>query len=266
MLNPVQDEWKDHFKKAHHQNQEKLIAELKAEYGEHDFATKLENFKALGVKPISVLAYHNRLLNQSRRAFVSGQYYPALTAICALGERILNHLILKLRDSYKSHHLYKTVCHKDSFDNWATVINALTEWGVLTAKAADGFQLLRKKRNEVLHFNSAIEANDRQLAIDAIMNFQEIVSHQFSAFGSLPWLLPSLGECFIKKEFEASPFIKEVYLPNCAHLGYKHRLKRVLPFAFEFQDADDYPDQNVSDEEFIRLRREFREGSQGMGN
>ena len=115
---------------------------------------------------------------------------------------------------------------------------------------------MNEKRNKALHFNLTTELNDRQLAIEAIKNLEEIVSHQFSGFGVLPWLLPSQGECFIKKEYEASPFVQLVYLPNCVHLGYKHIVTRVFPW--EFQDADDYPDQEVSDEEFLRLRQEFQ--------
>jgi hypothetical protein len=255
-LDTIQDHWEDHVKELHRQNQARTIARLRAEYGELGFDAKLENFKALGAKPFFVVAYHNRFLAQSRQAFVFGQYYPALTAACALGERILNHLIIGLRDSYKGHPLYKKVYRKNSFDYWPLVIDTLADWGVLTTEATEGFRLLNEKRNNALHFNLTTELNDRQLALEAIKNLEEIVSHQFSGFGLLPWLLPSPGECFIKKEFESSPFVQLVYLPNCAHLGYKHVVTHIFPW--EFQDADDYPDQEVSDEEFIRLRQEFQ--------
>jgi len=48
-----------------------------------------------------VIAYHNSFLRRVRDAFASGNYYPALTAGCALGERILNHLILDLREEFR---------------------------------------------------------------------------------------------------------------------------------------------------------------------
>lgn len=255
-LDVIQDHWEDRVKELHRQNQERAIARLKAEYGELGFETKLENFKALGAKPFSVVAYHNRFLSQSRQAFVCGQYYPALTGVCALGERILNHLIIGLRDSFKSSSLYKKVYRKDSFDYWPLVIDVLAEWNVLTPEAAASFRRLNEKRNNALHFNLATEVNDRELALEAIKNLEEIVSCQFSGFGLLPWLLPSPGECFIKKGFEASPFVQLVYLPNCVRLGYKHVVTRIFPW--EFEDVDDYPDQEISDEEFIRLRQEFQ--------
>ncbi len=255
-LDTIQDHWEAHVKELHRQNQERTIARLKAEYGELEFDTKLENFKALGAKPFSVIAYHNRFLTQSRQAFIFGQYYPALTSACALGERILNHLIIGLRDSYKSHPLYKKIYRKSSFDYWPLVIDTLTEWEVLTPEATASFRILNERRNNALHFNLITEFNDRQLALDAIKNLEEIVSHQFSGFGLLPWLLPSPGECFIRKEYETSPFVQLVYLPNCVYLGYKHIVTRVFPW--EVQDADDYPDQEVSDEEFLRLRQDFQ--------
>lgn len=254
-LDTIQDHWEEHTKQLHRQNQEGTIARLKAEYGEFAFDAKLANFKELGAKTLSVVAFHNRFLSQSRHAFVHGQYYPALTGACALGERILNHLIVGLRDSYKSHPLYKKVYQKGSFDDWPFAINVLTEWGVLTPKAAASFRLLNERRNNALHFNLATEINDRQLALEAIKNVEEIVGYQFSGFGLLPWLLPAPGECYIKKEYEQSPFVQLVYLPYCFYVGYKHVITRVFPW--EFQDVADYPSHDVSDEEFLRLRSEF---------
>lgn len=256
IFNPIQAHWEDHVKELHRKNQERAITQLMAEYGEINFDLKLENFKAIGAKPFSVVAYHNRFLDQSRQAFVFGQYYPALTSACALGERILNHLIIGLRDSYKSHSLYKKIYKHKSFQDWSLVINTLTDWHVLTPSTTESFRRLHKKRNDALHFNISTELEVKQHAKEAIKNLEEIINQQFSSFGSLPWLLPAPGECFIKKEFEASPFVQLVYLSNCARLGYKHVTTSVFPW--EFQDADDYPDIEVSDDEFLRLRQEFQ--------
>ena len=62
--------------------------------------------------------------------------YPALTGACALGERILNYLILNLRDDFHSTPEYKQVYRKDSFDQWDAPINALASWGVLLPEVA----------------------------------------------------------------------------------------------------------------------------------
>lgn len=80
---------------------------------------------------MSLLTYHNGLHEQARRAFVTGAYYPALVAACALGERILNHLVLDMRDSFKSSDHYKKVYRKDSLDDWPFAVVVLTDWKVL---------------------------------------------------------------------------------------------------------------------------------------
>jgi hypothetical protein len=255
-LDKIQDDWDEQVKQSHRDNQDRLISELKAEYGERDFEIKLANFKELGAKPFSVLAFHNRFLAQSRRAFVHGQYYPALTAISALGERILNHLVIGLRNEYKSHPRYKHIYRKNSFDDWTLPIDVLFEWGIFSPEVAASFRALKEKRNYALHFNLSTELNDRKLAFEAIKNLEEIVSCQFSATGNLPWLLFSPGECYIKKEYEHLPFIKLVYLPNCVYLSYKHTTIRALPW--EFKDDENYANQDISDEKFVHLRREFR--------
>jgi hypothetical protein len=49
-----------------------------------------------------VLAYHNLFFRQVRRSFVIGRYYPTPRRVCALGERILKHLIHEFRDDFKA--------------------------------------------------------------------------------------------------------------------------------------------------------------------
>src|SRR3972149_6553409 len=92
---------------------------------------KKENFIAIDSKPFSILAFHNRFFEQIRTSFIIGSYYPALTGACALGERILNHLILTLRDDFKNSPEYKKIYRKKSFDDWDVPISILASWGTL---------------------------------------------------------------------------------------------------------------------------------------
>lgn len=164
--------------------------------------------------------------------------------------------MIGLRDHYKSHELYKKVYRKNSFDYWPTAIDALAQWGVLTAEAETDFRALADKRNNAIHFNPETDVNDRALALEAINIFESMVAHQFSAFGVLPWLLPSPGECYIKKEWEESPFVKLVYLSNCVQVGYKHVVTSVIPWQLE--DVSDYPEGPISDDEFVKLRQDYQ--------
>jgi hypothetical protein len=114
----IQNDWEDHIKKMWRDGIRNVERGLLIEYGFDNADTKLRDFIDLGIKPVSILAYHNRFADQARRSFVVGGYYPALVGACALGERILNHLVLDLRDYFKGTAEYEKVYRKKSFDNW----------------------------------------------------------------------------------------------------------------------------------------------------
>jgi hypothetical protein len=199
-----------------------------------------------------VIAYHNTFFAQARAAFVGGQYYPALTGVTALGERVLNHLVLALRDHYTGSAIYRRVHRKDSFDNWYLAIDALHEWGVLTEAAEAQFRQLAQRRNEALHFNPETAPNVRALALEALLQFGRIIDAQFPCFGAHPWLFTPPGEVYIRKEWERVPFIQLVYVPNAVHVGFKHRVVGAYPWRID--EANDYEEREVDDDEFTKLR------------
>ena len=210
----INEAWDELAKNRTQEVRSNIIKDLQFQYGEENFNTKLNNFIELGIKPFSVVSYHNELFEQSRNAFVIGCYYPALTSVCALGERILNHLILNLRNNFTNYASFKKVYKNKSFDNWELMITALSEWKVLTREATKLFRSLYEKRNKAIHFNPETEKNTRQLALEAIRDFTEIINNQFSIYPTLPWLFLENGVIYIKKEWEEKPFIKLVYIPN----------------------------------------------------
>jgi hypothetical protein len=250
----IQEHWEDRVKELQRKNREKTERGLVREFGELAAEHKRQNFIDLGPKPLSILAFHNRFLEQIRVSFVMGAYYPALTAACALGERILNYLILSLRDDFKSSPEYKRVYNKDSFDNWDLAIDTLEAWQVLLPDVVKEYRVLRDLRNNAIHFRPELDRNDRSLALAAITSLGNIVGTQFSAWGSQPWFVTGVpGEIYIKKDWESRPFIQKVYLPNCVALGPRHRVESVLPW--RIRDVQDYENRDVSDEEFCDLRR-----------
>ncbi|MDP1801495.1 MAG: hypothetical protein Q8L81_09095 [Bacteroidota bacterium] len=235
------------------ENYDKTITSLKFEYGEQNFDQKIQNFKDIGAKPFCVIAYHNNFLHQIRKSFVLGSYYPALTAACALGERILNHLILNLRESYKETATYNTVKKKEAFAKWHIAYSALYEWGILTDKAIESYKKLAIIRNDSIHFKIETETKDREIALKAILLLQTIINEQFSAMGYQKYfILNTPGETYVKKNFEKHPYIKLIYLPNTAHVGPNHRIE----FLPEFRAIDiQYPEKEITDEEFVELRK-----------
>ena len=158
LADPIREEWDEKVKKLHYENRAKTERGLIAQYGEIGAEHKKKNFIDLEAKPLSIVAFHNKFFEQVRTSFVMGAYYPALTAACALGERILNHLILILRVDYKSTSQFKKIYRKDSFDDWELAINTLMAWDVLLPEAKGQFLKLMDMRHKAIHFRCARHA------------------------------------------------------------------------------------------------------------
>jgi len=170
-----------------------------------------------------------------------------------LGERILNHLILRLRDYFKATDEYKKVYRNDSFDNWDLVIKTLEAWGVLLPNVVKSFWNLKEIRNRSIHFNPETDSNDKELSLEAIRRLKEIVSEQFSGIGSQPWFIEGIkGAGYIKNEYEENPFVKEVVIPNCRKVGHLHTLEHGHT-GWQVNDSHDYAAIEITDERFAEL-------------
>lgn len=261
----ISPEWSSAAITNHQENLIQLVVELVNEYGVINHQRKRNDFGELGSAPFSVLAFHNKFLRQIRNAFVQGAYYPALTGACALGERILNHLIFKFRDGFKSSPHYKKIRAKKSFDNWDKTSQILSDWNILLPETTEHFVELKEIRNNTIHFRPETDQNDRQLALDAIQILQNIIRDQFPAFGPQPWFIPDIkGASFIKKEAEEWPFVQKIYIEsgNCALVGPHHRLEIKQDGAgnllWLIHDEHQYEDVEVSDQEFAELYNQGR--------
>ena len=243
------DEWSEETQQIHLANQERTKAVLAREFGSEHLDQKIENFVAIRSKPLSVIAHHNWFFNQVRHAFVIGAYYPALVGACALGERILNHLTLELREFYKDRPEYKWVYRKNSFDNWDVPIKTLAAWKILLPKTVTEFQALAKLRNRSIHFNASTINTVREDALFAVLYMREIIDQQFTSFGDRPWFIPGTkGQVFIKREWEKDPFIRTYYLPTCPFVGPYFSISFNQRLCFH--DFADYGDGVWTDEEF----------------
>ena len=246
----VQDDWDPAIREQWRQNIENLHRELAYEFGQRDFDSKLQNFKDLGAKPFSVLAYHNNFLDQARSAFVISAYYPALVGACTLGERILNHLVIGLRDSFKSSPHYKHIYRKSSFDNWPKMIDALADWNVLLPEAVTDFAKLNAKRNESVHFRHDLDREARSPALEAIQLLENIIHRQFSAFGNNPWFIPATpGASFLRSDAEILPFIQLSFIPNSFLVSNQHKMHFTTDGLLVTDEVYDSV-HNLTDEQF----------------
>lgn len=248
----IQESWEPLVKQQHTQNKANIVQGLANQYGPGFLDAKIKNFMDLGSLPLSVVSFHNQFHAQARDAFVVGAYYPALTGICSLGERVLNHLILGLRESYRATPEYKKIYRKDSFDDWDVMISTLSAWRVLLPAAAEKYDELKSLRHRSVHFRPETDTNDRQLALQAIQCFSAIVQEQFGVLGRHPWFIPNIrGTSYLSKDWESNPFIRLVYLPSCVKVSPYHRLEG-SPGQFRVVEPVSFPDEEISDEEFAK--------------
>ena len=246
----IGEDWEEQVKELWQSNKSKARESLVREFGEDQSEAKLENFVAINTKPFSIQAHHNYFFHQVRQSFVVGSYYPALVGACALGERILNHLVIDLRDFFQATAEYKRVFRKKSFDNWDIPIATLEAWSVLQSKAKIEFQALKKLRHRSIHFNPETYARLRDDALAAVLHIRKIIETQFGSHGRHPWFLKGTrGHLFIAQEFETDPFVQTYYLPNCPFVGPLFSIENGAE-GWKFIDYPDYGEGEWTDEEF----------------
>src|SRR5882762_6140730 len=149
-----EDHWEENVKSLHLENRARVLEALEREYGSEGIEIKIKNFREIGDSPMSIVSYHNLFFRQARQSFVIGAYYPALIAACALAERILNHLILDLREHFRSSRSYKKVHDKESIDDWDRAADVLEDWKVLEPGVSENFRKLKLIRHRSIHFNA----------------------------------------------------------------------------------------------------------------
>jgi hypothetical protein len=251
-----EDRWDEPVKQNHRQNRAQAIKRLELQYGSASIDNVIKNVTDLGPKSMSLLTYHNQFHDQARRSFVAGFYYPALVAACALGERILNHLVLDLRDNFKSSEHYRKVYRKDSFDNWAFVVTVLTDWKVLVDDVGAEFLLLGELRNRSVHFDPDTYRSLREDALAALQRLNAIIAKQFGYFGIQPWFIENTpGAQFVKRTYETVPFVRTYIIPRSGFIGPLYGMD-LSQAGWQHLDYADYGDGQLSDEEFAARYRE----------
>lgn len=256
-LKEPEEHWDEEVRRRHLESRARSIGWLEQRYGTEHIDRVVKNAADLGPKSMSLLAYHNALHEQARRAFVASLYYPAVVAACALGERILNHLVLDLRDSFKSSEHYKKVHRKDSFDSWPFVVSILEKWKVLADGVGAEFLALGELRNRSIHFNPETYQSLREDALAALQRLDAIIAKQFGYFGRQPWFIEGTpGAQFIKRDYESAPFVQVYIIPRSGFIGPLYGMERSQDGHWMHLDYADYGDDDLSDEEFAKRYRE----------
>lgn len=251
----ISSDWEPRIRAQHWANRLRALDWLKYEFGEDNLGEKVAEFGVLGPEPFSVLAYHNLFFRQVRRSFVIGSHYPALVGCCALGERILNHLVHEFRDDFKATPEYKHVYDKESFDDWLKAIDVLEAWDLLLPGVVSDYRELRTKRNEAIHFRPETSTRARDMALEAINLLGRIIEGQFGSLGGQPWYFHTPGETYIKGDAENWPFVQKILVPAGLHVGPKYTLVYDEESgAWSIEDVGDAGPDEGTDEDFAALR------------
>lgn len=223
-----------------------LETSLKLDWGENNFNDKVARFKKLDLAILGVPDEYYDLMKPIISSYCCGYYYPAMTSAGALGERILNRLLINTRDYFKSSKHYKKIWKKQSFEQWEIPIKILLEWKIITSEVADLFSKLKKYRNDATHYND--NYNFETNSHEAIKILASVIDLQFNYMNrkDLLWVFNVPGEILVRSEFTEDPFVKEFILPHCnLEVPTEHEKVLLKPF---------------TDEEFIEIRNSKKSG------
>jgi hypothetical protein len=256
----IQDAWEPNIKAQWEENKQQVTAGLLAELGPVEGERKLENYRAMGPAPWSVVFGHTVLLRQIRSAFAHGDYFPALVGACALGERILHQLVHALRGDYMNHvATTQRVRSGNLRSEWGTLITVLHGWGVFSDQTAEVFRRLEEDRHQAIHFNADLEASEPAPALMSLLALQEIVEQVFGYHGDPPrYIADTPGMSYIALEAEQEPLIRRVFIPNCVLVSPAHYAEHdpSSSTGWVVYDDLDYACDPLTDAEFAARVRE----------
>ncbi len=239
-------EYKDH-----------IIQRIKERYGTHDHDAKMKRYLDLKPPNFMVMPDYVNILNEIRDSYISGYLYAALTASCCLGERILNTLIIRLRDHYKKSRRYKWAKKSDSLTDWKQCIDTLLVWNVFSEDTGNDFRKLLDIRHESIHFDKLLDVEAKSTKTANLI--MKITNDLFGVNDLNFFWTP--GVPFVRKHRESEPIVRMFILPNCARVTYKHTVELGAEIGkFIILDDQSVPHKEVTDEEFIELVKKFREG------
>lgn len=263
LTDEINPDWDPDIVAQHEENRRQARMRIIHEFGNADHERKIQDYGELGPAPWSVLDQHNEFMTQVRDAFAFGAYYPALVGACALGERLLNELVIRLRDSYRPHPATVEVATRKTFSDWVVCIKALFEWGVLDDSVATKLYELRRLRNRSVHYGKHIAGSDaREDALQAVLLVQEIVQDLFIPHGGPPKFISGVsGHSFLALESEDRPFIREFILPASLLVSPNFVMEYNSKAGwFDVFDDDTYQDEfpTLTDDEFADHRKRPR--------
>lgn len=224
---------------------------LKQMYGAEDFDKKLARWKNIKYPTIALIEEYREKIGEIIDSYTMGNWYPAVTSACCLGERILNRLVLKCRHHFKGHREYKKIYNKESFDDWGRMLDLIEDWQLISARAIELFRELAPIRHETIHYNDGYDF--KGVAESVINKLIEAVTEVFGVMNRpdifLVFDVP--GEIWVRSAAEQLPFVREFVLPHC------YRAHAVHEYDFATGTLTEKLGKTglLTDAEFVELRK-----------
>jgi len=224
---------------------------LKAMLGHENFEQKFERWLKIEYPPLGLIDEYPEKITQIINTYSSGYFYPAVTSTCCLAERILNRLILRTRDHFRSDPHYKKVYRKESFDDWGKMITVINDWRLVPKRAISIMKELMLIRHQSIHYNETF--NFEAIASDAINKLIAAITDIFGVINrkDIYLVFDVPGEIWVRHEAQKHPFVKEFVLPHCY---YAHAVQDI---DFEKKKITERLGEigPLTDEEFVQLRK-----------
>ena len=239
-------------KKAGEVISEEVKEKLKRELGEDQIDDKYLRWEEISKANIWILEEFNQFLDEIIKAYIQGYYYISITGACCLTERLLNRLIIKLKDHNKKSPLYKKIYDKEKqIQNWDTLKEVLEDWGILNEEQLSICKKLHRYRNDTVHYIP--EYDFKSAAPTVIKLTTKLIDSIFSVFERKDifniFIIP--GEIWVKECMIADPFVKEFILPCCSMAGAISQIEEDIYLENGAIVGD------LTEEEFIKVRTDY---------
>jgi hypothetical protein len=252
ILEPTDPTWEPRVRQLHDENRQAMVDRLRYVHGEANLNAVIGNVRDLGSDPWSTIGWHIHLWLEVRHAFVSGAYFPAAVSAGALGERILNHLLVDLADDCASDDDRRLIA-KEKAPTYGAALRILRRWAVLEPRAVQEFDRLRSLRNSLVHFDPALYEDLRGRSLEAVTALRDAIDSQFGVLVPRRLIHGTPGAMFARKDVEAEPFFQHYIKPVALYVSPRHSIDLDQTTGRWAVSVEEPVEADVdSDEEFVR--------------
>lgn len=251
-LEPTSAEAEPDIRAQADRNREAHIDRLRYLHGEANLEAVIVNIQALGADPWSTIGWHLKMWAEVRHAFVSGVYFPAAVGAGALGERVLNHMLIDLSDDCATER-DRTGIEAQQAPTYSAALDILERWDVLEPRAAQLFEQLRGIRNNLVHFNQNLYADERGCCLEAVTVLRDALDSQFGVFVRRRLISGTPGSMFVRKAVEDEPFFRHYLAPVMPYVSPHHGIRLDTETGLWLTAAEEPVHAEVdTDDEFVR--------------